>query len=282
MVSQQVRRGGPAVTLRDQRRIPALERVGRTPPAPPCWDRGVHRLLPAPAQDLDDGALAGHYAYPDGRTAPWVRVNFVSSVDGAVSVEGRSGGLGSDGDRRVFGLLRELAEVVLVGAGTVRAEDYRGARRPTRGRDLPPPVAVVTGSADLDPAARLFTDTRVPPIVLTTAAAPAPRRARLAAAGADVAVLDDLEPATLLRELGRRGLHRVLCEGGPSLFGALLGADAVDELCLTVAPLLVAGDAGRIANGPAAPRAMSLVGALTEQDALLLRYRRSGHPDADR
>ena len=73
----------------------------------------------------------------------------------------------------MFGLLRELAEVVLVGAGTVRAEKYRGARRPTRGRATPPPIAVVTGSADLDPESRLFTDTAVPPLVLTAESAPA-------------------------------------------------------------------------------------------------------------
>jgi riboflavin-specific deaminase-like protein len=232
-------------------------------------------------RSLDDAALAAHYAYPDvsaRSAAPYVRVNFVASLDGAVSVDGVSGGLGSDGDRRVFGLLRELAEVVLVGAGTVRAEDYRGARKATRGTDTPPPIAVVTGSADLDPASRLFTDTHVPPIVLTLGSAPRERRAALAAAGADVAVLDRLSPDALLAELGRRGLHRVLCEGGPSLHGALLAADAVDELCLTLAPLLAGGTAGRIASGPdgASPREMSLVGALAEDSALLLRYRRSG------
>ena len=230
------------------------------------------------AQDapLDDAALAAHYAYPDV-DAPYVRVNFVSSLDGAVTVDGVSGGLGSDGDKRVFGMLRELAEVVLVGAGTVRAEDYRGARRPTRGRDTPPPIAVVTGSADLDPASRLFTDTLVAPIVLTLDSAPRERRDRLSAAGADVAVLDRLTPDALLAELGRRGLHRILCEGGPSLHGALQAADAVDELCLTMAPLLAGGTAGRIATGPdgSPPRAMSLVGALTADGSLLLRYRRS-------
>jgi 5-amino-6-(5-phosphoribosylamino)uracil reductase len=244
----------------------------------------VRRLLPAPSpappgDDLDPDGLAAHYAYPDGLTAPWVRVNFVSSADGAVTVDGRSGGLGDDADRAVFGLLRELAEVVLVGAGTVRAEDYRGARRPTRGRTAPPPIAVVTGSADLDPAARLFTDTRVPPLVLTTAGAPGQRRERLAAAGADVVVLPDLDPPTLLAELGRRGLHRVLCEGGPALHGALIAADAVDELCLTVAPLLTGGRAGRIADGAeAGSRRMTLVGALHEEGTLLLRYRRAADP----
>jgi riboflavin biosynthesis pyrimidine reductase len=225
---------------------------------------------------LDDAALAAHYAYPDDLVAPYVRVNFVSSADGSVSVDGRSGGLGGEGDRRVFGLLRRLAEVVLVGAGTVRAEDYRGARRPTEGRDLPPPIAVVTGSADLDPGSRLFTDTKVAPIVLTLESAPAQRRARLAEAGAEVAVLDRLTPDALLAELGARGLHRVLCEGGPGLFGELIAADAVDELCLSLSPLLAGGDAGRIARGPAGtpPRPMSLVGVTHEDGTLFLRYRR--------
>jgi riboflavin biosynthesis pyrimidine reductase len=242
----------------------------------------MQRIWPssAPLDDpaLDDPALAAHYAYPDDLAAPYVRVNFVSSVDGAVSVDGLSGGLGTDADKRVFGLLRELAEVVLVGAGTARAEGYRGARRATRGRATPPPVAVVTGSADLDPAAPLFTDTRVPPIVLTLDSAPAGRRARLADAGADVAVLPRLTPDALLGELARRGLYRVLCEGGPSLLGALHAADAVDELCLTVSPLLAGGAAGRIAAGPdgSPPRPMTLAGALVESDTLLLRYRRSG------
>ena len=131
--------------------------------------------LPATFDRLDDEALAAHYAYPDELAAPFVRVNFVCSADGAASVDGLSGGLGSAADQRVFGLLRQLAEVVLVGAGTVRAEGYRGARRPTRGRDTPPPIAVVTGSAELDPASRLFTDTAVAPIVLTLPTAPADR-----------------------------------------------------------------------------------------------------------
>lgn len=241
----------------------------------------MHPLLPASdgrqAAELDEHQLAAFYAYPDGLTAPYVRVNFVASADGAVTVEGRSGGLGSPADRAVFLLLRELADVVLVGAGTVRAEDYRGARKPTRGRDSPPPIAVVTGSAGLDPASRFFTDTFVPPIVLTRAAAPPERLDRLAAAGADVVALDRLAPDTMLAELARRGLQRVLCEGGPSLFGDLVTADAVDELCLTVAPLLAAGVAPRIAHGVPGtpPRRLELAGVLHEDGNLLIRYRRA-------
>ncbi len=241
----------------------------------------MHRLWPQPHLDnLDDAALAAHYAWPERRAVPYVRVNFVASLDGAVTVDGRSGGLGNAADRTVFHLLRELAEVVLVGAGTVRTENYNGVRRATRGRDTPPPVAVVTASADLDPASRLFTDTVVPPLILTVDSAPADRRAALTDAGGEVVVLPRLTPDVLLTELARRGLDRVLCEGGPALLGTLQAADAVDELCLTVAPLLVGGGAGRIAQGPAdiPPRRMALVGALQADDALLLRYRRSADP----
>ena len=242
----------------------------------------VKRLWPVPPpsevdRELDDAALAAHYAWPEEVAAPVVRVNFVSSLDGAVTVDGRSEGLGTAGDKAVFLLLRELADVVLVGAGTVRTEDYRGARRATRGRATPPPIAVVTGSADLDPAGRLFTDTTVPPLILTLESAPAARRSALAAAGGDVVVLPRLTPDALLAELAGRGLLRVLCEGGPSLLGALQAADAVDELCLTVSPLLAGGDAGRIAHGPAGSpaRPMALAGALLDEDALLLHYRRA-------
>jgi len=241
----------------------------------------VHRLWPQPsATDLDDAALAAHYAWPEARAVPYVRVNFVASLDGAVSVDGRSGGLGNAADKTVFHLLRELAEVVLVVTDTVRTEKYNGVQRNTRGRDTPPPVAVVTGTADLDPASRLFTDTVVPPLILTLESAPADRRAALADAGGEVVVLPRLTPDVLLAELGRRRLDRVLCEGGPSLLGALQAADAVDELCLTVAPLLVGGESGRIAHGPAGvpPRRMALVGALHADDALLLHYRRSPDP----
>jgi len=238
----------------------------------------VHRLLPAPGspEPLDDAALAAYYAYPDALAAPYVRVNFVASADGAATVQGRSRELGSSADRQVFGLLRELAEVVLVGAGTVRAENYGGVRRATRDRSAPPPIAVVSGSADLDPKSRLFLDTAVAPIVFTLRTAPSRRLEGLADVGAQVVPLDRLTPDLLLAELARRGLHRVLCEGGPTLFGSLLAADAVDELCLTVSPLLVGGRERRIAFGPdgSPPRDMELAGALQDDGVLLLRYRR--------
>ncbi|WP_063061047.1 pyrimidine reductase family protein [Nocardia sienata] len=212
--------------------------------------------------DLDNDALADLYAYPGGPDDSWLRVNFVSSIDGAVTGSGGvSGALGTPADKRVFHLLRELCEVVLVGAGTVRAENYGGAQTdPGLRRELfargigghvegdPPPIAIVTATAALDPDHRVITTARTPTLILTTAAAPAQRVRALADAGAEVIEIGDeiIAPQAVPEALAARGLRRVLCEGGPQLFGSLAGAGAVDELCLTTAPLLVGGAARRI------------------------------------
>ncbi|MEU6559442.1 pyrimidine reductase family protein [Nocardia nova] len=226
------------------------------------------------------------YTYPTALDTPWIRVNFIASLDGAVTVDGRSGALGRPADATVFAILRDLADVILVGAGTVRAENYGGARTDSRRRmrlhhhglggtrdGAPPPIAVVTASAALDPASRLFTDTARPPLVLTTVTADADHKQLLADAGAEVieAGHSTVGADDIRRVLGERGLPRVLCEGGPSLFGDLIGAGAVDELCLTVSPLLVGGTAGRIAVSPnALPTPMSLRHALLDDDGTML------------
>lgn len=235
---------------------------------------------------IETADLAEVYAYPNPLDRPFVRVNFVSSADGTVSVAGRSRGLSSPADHRVFHLLRALSDVVLVGAGTARVEGYRDVRfdagqaelRRRLGLPAAVPLAVVSGSAALRPDSGLFTRSAGPPIVLTTLAAPAANLAALAETGAEVIVAGDqrVEPATALAQLAERGLYRVLCEGGPELFGDLIAADLVDELCLTLAPLLVAGPAGRIARTIAepAPRGLSLASVLHDDGTLLLRYRR--------
>jgi len=235
----------------------------------------------APDRELDRDGLAELYAHPEGV----LRVNFVASADGAVAVEGVSSGLEAPGDRTVFGLLRELADVILVGAGSVRAEGYRGARtsperearRRARGQAPVPPIAVVSTRGDLDPASPLFTDTAVAPLVLLTG--PAPDTVRSALAGAGVEVVDvGGDPAAVVAALADRGLSRVLCEGGPALFGALLDAGRVDELCLSLAPQLEGGAAGRIVTGAGsgAPRQLHLASVVAHDDGLLLRYQVGG------
>ncbi|MBF6175137.1 pyrimidine reductase family protein [Nocardia blacklockiae] len=226
------------------------------------------------------------YSYPARLETPWIRVNFVSSLDGAVTVDGRSGALGTPSDHDVFMLLRDLADVVVVGAGTARAENYAGARTDAHRRirlfqhglggardGSPPPIAVVSASAALDPGCRLFTDTDRPPLVITTAAASADRKRLLADAGAEVIEAGDttVTGADLRAALAARGLLRALCEGGPALFGELISAGAVDELCLTLSPLLVGGTAGRIAMSPnALPTPMALRQVIADDDGTLL------------
>lgn len=226
----------------------------------------MRRLVPDPGGPVD---LRSAYEVPEGRH---VRVNFASSADGAVTVDGRSRGLSSDADRELFHLLRSMSDVVLVGAGTVRAENYGGARE---AGGTTPPIAVVSRSLDLDPAARLFTDTQVRPLVLTCDRSPTDRREALTAV-ADVVVAgdEDVDLDAALAQLAERGLRRVICEGGPHLFGWLLAADLVDELCLTVAPLLAGGTAGRIVAGLASQvtEPMQLLHVLDNDGHLFLRY----------
>ncbi|HVA60419.1 MAG TPA: pyrimidine reductase family protein [Mycobacteriales bacterium] len=236
----------------------------------------MRRLYPEPADPVD---LAEMYAVSGERH---VRANMVATVDGAISVDGRSGGVSGPADHELFLLLRGLADVILVGAGTVTAESY-GPARPTaaireqrraRGLAEVPPVAVVTSRLSLDLGLRFFTEAVVRPLVLTTARAPAGRRSA-AAELADVVVVgdDSVDLPGALAELADRGLGRVLCEGGPTLLAQLVAAGVLDELCLTISPLLVGGDAPRILKGgPVGPRPARLIHLLEADGELFARY----------
>ncbi|MEV0900184.1 pyrimidine reductase family protein [Actinoplanes sp. NPDC049802] len=228
---------------------------------------------------LDPGELAAHYPRC-GR--PNLRVNFIASADGAVTVDGLSAGLQGPGDKEVFDTLRMVCDALIVAAGTIRAEGYDALRltpaarawRAAHGLPEFPLMVIVSGSLDLDPAQLVFSDAPIRPIVLTHRAAPdsAIREVAEIIPTGDTAV--DL-PAGI-RLLHERGATQLLCEGGPGLLGSMIAADLVDELCLTVAPLLVGGPAGRIAHGPPSPpRRMSLRHALTHEDMLFLRYARN-------
>ncbi|MFC4021911.1 pyrimidine reductase family protein [Micromonospora sp. GCM10011542] len=247
----------------------------------------ISRVWPVPATGpLTDAELTSLYGRAD---RPHLRVNFVSSADGAVTLDGYSEGLSGAADKRVFGLLRMLCDGLVVAAGTLRHEGYRAVRlseprrawRRTHGLTEYPVLVVVSGSLDLDPAQAAFADAPVRPVVLTHAGAEPPPGLT------DVADLvrcgdDRVDLAVALAELRRRGLAQLLCEGGPHLFGALTAADLVDELCLTVSPLLAGAGPGRITAGdPGAPRRMPLRHVLaTDDGTLLLRYARDDEPPA--
>jgi riboflavin biosynthesis pyrimidine reductase len=216
--------------------------------------------------------------------SPTLRVNFIASVDGAVTVDGLSGGLSGPGDKQVFDTLRMVCDALVVGAGTIRAENYDALRLDERSRawrrehGLPelPLMVIVSGSLNLNPDQLIFWDAPIPPIVVTHAGASAERRAALAGVAEIVTVGDDsVDLAAAVAGLHARGATQLLCEGGPHLFGALIAADLVDEVCLTVSPLLAGGSAGRISAGlPGPSRSISLRHALTSHDMLFLRYAR--------
>ncbi|MEU4159880.1 pyrimidine reductase family protein [Actinoplanes sp. NPDC026670] len=224
--------------------------------------------------------LLAHYPRA---TRPVLRANFIASADGAVSVDGLSAGLQGPGDKEIFDHLRTVCDALIVAAGTVRAEGYDALRLTAPARawrvsaGLPefPLMVIVSGSLDLDPGQLIFSDAPVRPIVLTRPGAPAAAPVRDVAEVIEVGD-GEVDLAAGVRLLHGRGATQLLCEGGPGLFGALIAADLVDELCLTVAPLLAGGPAGRIAHGaPTPPRRMSLRHSLTHQDMLFLRYARS-------
>lgn len=241
----------------------------------------VRQLLPEPAEIEPAAAhAAAHRPARAGR--PWVLVNMVASVDGATALEGTSGGLGGPADKVVFSAIRAVADVILVAARTARAESYgpprtppeRRAERIARGQSPFPRLAVITASLDLDVDGPRFADAAEPPLVFTVADAPQDRRDSIVGRAEVVDMGDGLvDLPGVLGDLHKRGARTVLVEGGPGLNGQLVAAGLVDELNVSVSPLLVGGDSSRLAHGAAArPRTLSLSHLWTADDLLFARY----------
>jgi riboflavin biosynthesis pyrimidine reductase len=226
----------------------------------------MRQLLPEVVDPVDPADVYSDLPTADGR--PAVRLNMISSVDGATALDGLSGGLGSLADKRVFAVLRSLADVVLVAAGTVRAEGYGPSAVP---------IAVVTRTAQLDWQSPFFAEAKAKPIVLTVEDAP-PANLDHAAEVADVVLAGTggVDFRVALDALALRGARNILAEGGPTLNGQLALAGVLDEVCLTVSPKLAAGDARRILSGPglSSPTELRLRSVCEEDDYLFLRYRR--------
>ncbi len=251
----------------------------------PADQPAIHRLSPLPSQTgLTDDEITALYL--EGAGDPWLRVNFVSSVDGAATHQGLSGALSNDVDGRVFDILRRLCDVVLVGAGTVRAEGYGAMRvdaaservRSGAGMTAHPVFAIVSAGLDLDPRSPIFQEAPERPIVLTTELSrPEAREALSDVADVVVCGRERVQAERGLAVLHERGLTRIHCEGGPRLFADLIAARAVDELCLTISPLLEAGTSSRIATGaaPIVPLGLRLAHTLQGDETLLLRYVRA-------
>lgn len=242
-----------------------------------------------PPIDVADGRLSDFYAYPDALQSCWVRGNMIVSLDGGATDDGKSGGLAGEGDRAVFESMRNAADVILVGATTVRTENYSGAQVPLvqrnarqrRGQAEVPPIAVITRSGALDPDTLLFTRTEVRPLILTCTESVGDTQLRLGAVAdvldASASEPDSVDLATAFEILAARGLFRVLSEGGPALLGTLIENDLLDELCLTLAPIVVGGKAPRITTGLTAVHTTMRRAHLLADDEgyLYLRYVRT-------
>jgi riboflavin biosynthesis pyrimidine reductase len=238
----------------------------------------MRQLIPC-EKDIEPGEdLEAVYAPPPGRH---LRADFVASLDGAVEVQGRSGPLGGPADRAAFMAMRAVSDVVLVGAGTVSAENYGPVklaedvqqRRRWRGQSALPPLAIVSARGDLDPGSRAFTPPGRP-LLLTTSQV-ASSRADLAAVAEVIPCGDayvDLDGA--LGELSSRGLEAVLCEGGPTLLRSLMAIGLLDEMCLTIAPVLAGTGPRRMMGDSPLPELAEfrLTGLLEGDGMLLTRY----------
>jgi 5-amino-6-(5-phosphoribosylamino)uracil reductase len=211
----------------------------------------------------------------------------VSSIDGAISAAGLSRGLQTPGDNRVFAALRDLADVVLVGAGTATVEKYRPAAlsaervalREELGLDAALPVAVVSGRLRIDADAALYADPST--LIFTTERADLTPTRHIAA---EVVVCgrEQVDVGSAVAALRARGLRRIVCEGGPTLFASMVDAGLVDEVCVSVSPILAGPGAGRLSAGADWERArrVRLSGLLEEDGALFARYRLNETVDA--
>ena len=217
-------------------------------------------LLSPDLQFLDDADLLQIYAYPTGRTTPWIRANLVSSIDGSPAVNGHSKGLSGASDRRLFHLMRALADVMLIGATSARNEPYR---RHTK------QVVVVTRTGDLP--TEFFTG--IPPLVITVEGMDREVRHRLETK-AEVIQLGHtgVDFEALLELFVSRGWSKVLCEGGPTLLGSLHTLGLIDELALTIAPHVIGSGRSLLQEGAEIKRDFVLTSLLQADGNLFTRY----------
>lgn len=227
----------------------------------------MRELWPEADPDVDVAArlAADQRPKPNGR--PWVTLVMITSVDGAISVDGVSGGLGAASDHDRFVAARRQADAIVVGASTVAAEDYRPASIP---------IAVITGSLSPDPGQRLFSDPDFMPLLYTTDQAARTRGSDFDGIAEVIALGDSVDPAQVLADLDNRGMSAVMLEGGPTLNSLFLRADLVDEMLISYSPLVVGGEGSRLTNGPAMPavRRFAVDRVLLADDIIFARYLR--------
>jgi riboflavin biosynthesis pyrimidine reductase len=242
----------------------------------------VQMLFPESVASIDPWTVYTDLPHNEGR--PSVRLNMIVSVDGGTSWNGVSGALGGSADKDLFSVLRSLADVILVASGTMREEHYGPAvlaskiqdMRLEHGQTPVPKIAVVSRTCRFDWKTSFFTAAAERPIVITVSSAAEADRSRAAeVAEVIVAGQNNVNLSQAITELGSRGAKSVLAEGGPTLNGELAKASLLDELCVTLSPVLASGDAKRIIAGSSLDdlKALDLCSICEEDNYLFLRYR---------
>jgi riboflavin biosynthesis pyrimidine reductase len=217
---------------------------------------------------------------PAGASRPRVVAAMIASVDGRAAVKGKSVGLGHPADRALLRELRTAVDAILVGTGTLRAEGYANlldddqrAHRVAAGLEPEPVVATVSRRLDLPADIPLLAEPTARVQVYTEAEGEVPSQGAWVAAhrfGPGELTM----PAILEHLASERGVRAILCEGGPTLLREMVAADCVDDLMLTVAPLLVAGDAPAPLGGAALepPVGLALRDIHRADDHVFLHY----------
>lgn len=239
---------------------------------------------------LEQADLVELYRHPAPEAGGWLRSNFVASLDGSVQgPDGRSGSINTPSDQEIFALHRTLADAIVVGASTVRHEGYRAVQlapwqeelRLAEGLAPFPTLVIISKTARLDPTIAATDPGEAGAVlVVTTSGKSAADLAPLRDAGIEVVDTHtpDIDLPRVIDDLAGRGLSRMLCEGGPHLHRDLLAADLVDEMSLTLAPVVVGGGGLRSTTGEgfAHPVDFELEFALLGNDgALFTNYRRA-------
>lgn len=237
-------------------------------------------------EKLTPQEVADRYPWPD--SGPWVRAMMVTTLDGAAAgPDGLSGSVSSSADQLVFNAVRRYADVVLVGAQTIRAEQYSpmrakeedAVRREEAGQSPAPVIAVVTGSLDLPWELPVWSGSTNTPIVITGEDAD-PDRLAAARQHADVLTLSEVTPPQMLAALVERGLRRIVCEGGPRLLSEFLAADLVDEADITISPVFSGTERSPATSMLTDLRDFELAQVLGQDGFLMTRHLRRRGGDA--